>query len=40
MSEEEVLECIDKLIEYLMAKDAIETARIENALYNLEDALK
>lgn len=40
MTEEEVLECISKLMSYLQAKDAVETERIENAIYNLEDALK
>tara|TARA_B100001093_G_C26682829_1_gene951226 strand:+ start:538 stop:846 length:309 start_codon:yes stop_codon:yes gene_type:complete len=40
MTEEEVLECISKLIGYLRAKDALLTERIENAIYNLEDELK
>ena len=40
MTEEEVLDCINKLMGYLQAKHAVETERIENAIYNLEDALK
>jgi len=40
MTEEEVLECIRKLMNYLQARHAVETERIENAIYNLEDALK
>ena len=40
MSEEEVLECIDRLLSYLNDDDAIESERIENGLYLLEERLK
>ena len=40
MNEEQVLETIKKLSDYLQDADAPITEAIENALYNLQDQLK
>ena len=40
MNEEQVLETIKKLSDYLQDADAPVTEAIENALYNLQDQLK
>ena len=39
MSEEEILELINKLTEYLDDEDGIESPSIENGLYELRERL-